>query len=73
VAALDEADRDRREERVALRGTQTARANRPPRRRTRRLSASAEAGSGISMYANRHSKPSTESSSSSIRSASMTR
>ena len=52
---------------------QTASARRPPGRSTRRVSASAAAGSAISMYPNRQSTPSTESASSSMRSASITR
>ena len=51
---------------------QTASTSLPPGRRTRRVSASAAPGSGISMYANRQIAPSTESVSSSIRSASIT-
>ena len=47
-------------------------ASRPPGRRTRRVSASAAAESAMSMYANRHSTPSTESASRSMLSAFVT-
>ena len=51
----------------------TVKVSRPPGRSTLRVSASATAGSAISMYPKRQSTPSTEPSSSSIRSASMIR
>ena len=64
------ADRDPR---VALGVLQTASARRPPGRSTRRTSPTAASGSGMSMRPNRHSTPSTESSSSGIASASIMR
>jgi hypothetical protein len=51
----------------------TESASRPPGRSTRRVSASAAAGSAASMYVLWQSAPSTEPESSSMRSASITR